>query len=184
MIDVIRLGKLMTALYSANEGERNVAAGRLYEWMITNRVHPDDVVVDVKGERDARFDRLMKRFEDENNTLRRENAFYVEHADPSLRAKAQKAGLIDSRWEEFAALICERLRVKELPTRGWQESVLSGIGISKTQLRNWKLGVAKIPEWAFVKLRAIPTLTLTRRPRTPRSKPITINSDQQSTWPL
>jgi hypothetical protein len=177
VIDVVRLGKLIVALHSPNEGERSAAAGRLYEWMITNRVHPDDVVVDVKGERDARFDRLMKRFEDENNTLRRENAFFVEHADPALRSKAQKAGLIESRWDEFAGLICERLQVRELPNRGWQEAVLTGIGISKTQLRNWKLGVAKIPESAFVKLRAIPTLTLTRRPRTP--KPPT-NSHAQS----
>ena len=97
MIDVVRLGKLIGALNNANEGERNAAAGMLYGWMVANHVHPDDVVVDVKGERDARFDRLMQRFEDENTKLRKENAFFVEHADPNLRAKAQKAGLIESR---------------------------------------------------------------------------------------
>jgi len=163
VIDTIRLGKLIGALYSPNEGERNAAAGRLYDWLITNRVHPDDVVVDVKGERDARFDRLMQRFEDENTKLRKENAFFVEHADPKLRSKAQKAGLIENRWDEFAVLLCQRFHLDDLPARGWQEPVLGVLGISKSQLQNWKLGVAKIPESAFSKLRAAPSLTLTKK---------------------
>jgi hypothetical protein len=185
VIDVIRLGKLLAALYSPNEGERSAAAGKLYAWMITNHVHPDDVVVDVKGERDARFDRLMKRFEDENDTLRKENAFYVEHADPKLRSKAQRAGLIENRWDEFATLICERLHVDKLPSQGWRESVLKAIDISKSQLQNWQLGVARIPESAFVKLRATPSLTLTpRKIRKGKSPSLQTNSQHQATLPV
>lgn len=179
MIDVVRLGKLFVALYNANEGERNAAARAFYEWMLASHVHPDDVVVDVKGERDARFDRLMQRFEDENNKLRKENAFYVAQADEKLRSKAQKAGLIENRWDEFAALIRERLHVKELPKRGWHESVIKAIGVSKSQLQNWRQGLVKIPESAFVKLRAVPTLTLTER-RKPVPKQGKTNSHDQS----
>jgi len=45
----------------------------------------------------------------------------------------------------------------------FQEPVLGVLGISKSQLQNWKLGVAKIPESAFSKLRAAPSLTLTKK---------------------
>jgi len=182
VIDVVRLGKLITAIYTDNEGSRTAAAGRLYDWMITNHVHPDDVVVDVKGERDARFDRLMQRFEEENRKLRRENDFFVAHADASLRAKAQKAGLIENRWEEFAKLICERLRVKELPARGWQEPVLEVTGVGKTQLQSWRHGLARIPETAFDKVRAVTALSLKRaKPVEKRTKR---NSHQQPTLPV
>jgi hypothetical protein len=183
MSDVVRLGKLFTALYNSNDGERSSAASLLYNWMRNNNIHPDAIVVDVKGEREARFDRLMQRFEDENRKLRRENDFFRAHTDPKLRAKAQKAGQVENRWPEFEAMICQRMHVRKLPARGWQEAVMQATGAGKGQLQKWRAGLAPIPDAAFDKLRATPALVITQPPPRKRAPKPSVRSDQLAFTP-
>lgn len=165
-MDIVRFTKLFTALYTDNAGTRDAAGKYLYDWMVANRVHPDDLAIDVQGESQARSERVLKRIEEENTQLRREIAFYRANAEDKLRTKASKAGLIENRWDDFAELIKQRLKLSEL-TRGWQAPVRIMTGVSKIQLTGWQKGLVRIPDTAFEKMRSaeVPNVRKRGRPK-------------------
>jgi hypothetical protein len=170
--DAERYAKLLAALYTDNDGVRNAAASKVFAWMKEHGAHPGDFVVEIKGARHARTERVIARLEEEVERLRKELKFFRENAGGKLREEATKAGLIQNRWEEFAAIVCDRLGLTTLPARGWQERVLKMTGVSKSQLLLWRKGIAEIPEAAFVTMRSAPVPEVVAKPRRRRaSKP-------------
>lgn len=146
-----RLHQLFTAMYSENEGERNAAASALIRHMRSRGLHPSDLVLEERGERHVRTERLLKKIDEDIARLQRENTFYRDNADDKLRAKAIQASMIENRWDEFQALA--QLKLGGLK-RGWQTRVMKILEINKTRMQNWRMGLARIPDSAFEQLRA------------------------------
>ena len=149
-MDTDRLKQLFTALYTDNQGTRDAAALHLYRHLKQEGVHPDDLIVEIRGERHARQDRIIERHQLEATQLRRELAFFKEHADAKLLRKAARTITVENRWESFHHLIGQRL--KGYPN-GWKGVVRKMVGVTVLRLTLWEQGVVRIPDSAFDLLR-------------------------------
>src|ERR1051325_3267332 len=126
-MDIERLRHLYAALYVENEGSRNAAALTLLRQMKQSGVNPDDLIIEFKGERHARQDRILSRHEEEITRLRRQLAFFQEHADAKLLRKSIRAMAVENRWDDFHRVIGQRLH--GFPT-GWKAMVKKMVGVS------------------------------------------------------
>jgi hypothetical protein len=162
-MDIERLRHLYAALYDETEGSRNAAALTLLRQMKQAGVHPNDLIIEFKGKRHARQDRILSRHEEETTRLRRQLAFFQEHADAKLLRKAARAMEVENRWDDFHRSIGQRLR--GFPP-GWKAMVKKMVGVSNERFKLWEQGVVRIPDAAFDALRTSPIPEVTRRTKT------------------
>jgi hypothetical protein len=158
--------QLLRRLYTDNDHERSAAATALYRHMVANRLHPDDLIWQRKGDVEARRERILHYRENALTAAQRKLVFLQPRVDPKLWAQAERAARVENAWEDLLEIA--RRRLGDL-RRGWKGRVMAMLGVGARTLRSWEAGLTKIPDSALETLRTATVPAL--KQRKPRSKP-------------
>jgi hypothetical protein len=151
-VDLERLRASFSLLLSESEGERHSAANAMHRIMHAERIHPDDLIIDIKGQTFTRQARITNRFETDLKRAHRELVVFRKFAPADLvKVAAQAAEVEEYRWPELVAIVEQR----KLPKRGWKALVQRILGVSKKTLRAWEQGARPIPDRMLATLRTV-----------------------------
>lgn len=172
--DTTKLKALFRALFDENEGTRSNAATKLYRHMVANSTHPDDIVVERRGESHERSNRIITAHAELIEKLQRQLNFYERHGDPKVQALAAKASLIENRWAEIQEIAARRFPGGLV--RGWKTRVMTMLSINKKRMLAWERGLSHIPDSAIETLKTAPLperkLQIRKLPSSLESTPI------------